>query len=329
MTRPYYTRLEDGILYRLSDLIRDTDETAWACTTANEIKAVYNAHLASTTYHTAADTWNTATSADATDLASLLVLANEIRGDYAKHRILVGGGPVHGSADTVHATTAPIATDLTTAVALLRDITTQFYGHKVDTSGTPAIHLSEDSTRIFWQYVNKVAYFGGGIEDVLEVKKKATAGAPFILVQAQGGNPKMINVGGTYYRETQVSLLLIDRNARSQEEKRRGSDIALEPPGLYQMIEDVCDRLVNQMPVDGSGVAIPSRAWRIVVDRNMHGDPDIQIWLLTFQAKVAHQWDQIDRTALDDLERADGEGDLYEDGVKTFDALEMTLNKWP
>jgi len=329
MTRPYYTRLEDGIGYRLSDLVRDTDETTWACTTANEIKAVYNAHLASTTYHTAADAVNVLASPDATDLASLIVLLNEMRTDYEAHRVLVGVGPVHGSADATHVLTAPVAVDLTTAVALLRDIAHQFYGHKVDTSGTPAIHLSEDDTRIFWQYVNKVAYFGGRIEDVIEVKKKATAGAPFVLVQAQGGTPKKIDIGGTYHRGTRVSLLLIDRNARSQEEKRRGSDIALEPPGLYQMVEDVCDRLVGLQPVDGLGVTVPGQQWRLVEERLSYSDPDIQIWILTVESDVAHTWAQIDRTTLDALTSAHGRGDSKDAVRGDYTGLEVTLNTWP
>jgi len=329
MSRPYFTRLEDGIGYLLNDLIRVKDQETWAITLANELKAVYNAHLASTDWHTTDDATNVVTSANATDLASLYTLLNELRGDYAKHRILVGGGPVHGSADTVHATTAPIAADLDTAVALLKDLAYHWMEHKLDVSGSPAIHLAEDTDRFFWQYVKKVAHFGGRIEDILEVKKKATAGAPFILVQAQGGNPKMVTAGGIYHRETMVSLLLIDRSVRSQEAQRRGSDHALEPPGLYQMVEDVCDRIVNQLPVDGAGVAIPSRAWRLVADNHEYGDLDIQIWLLTFQAKVAHEWAQVDRSSLNDLQRAHGEGDLYQDGVKIYDALTMTLNTWP
>ena len=35
-----------------------------------------------------------------------------------------------------------------------------------------------------------------------------------------------------------------------------------------------------------------------------------------FGLKVAHTWAEIDRTTLNDFDRADGEGDLYVDGVK-------------
>jgi len=329
MTRPYYTRLEDGIGYRLSDLIRSTDLETWAILVANEFKASYNAHLASTTYHTAADAVNTITSVDATDLASLIVLLNEARGDYEAHRILVGVGPVHGSADLTHVISAPVAVDLTTAVALLKDLAYQYGEHRLDISGSPAIHLAEDTDRFFWPYVKKVAAYGGRIEDIVQLKKRATKDAPFILVQAQGGVPKRATAGGMYYRGTRIAVLLIDKSKRGQEEQRRGSDHALEPPGLYQMVEDVCDRLVNKQPVDSVGATVKGEPWVIVGEDNTYNDPDIQIWTLMFESMVAHTWVQVDRSTLHTLDRADGSGDSKDAVRGDYDGLELTLNTWP
>lgn len=329
MTKPYLRRLEEGILYRLADLVKVHVKLDADLEIANDLKAAYNAHLASTTCHTTADAVNVITSADATDLASLIVLLNEAAADYEAHRILVGGGPVHGSADATHAITAPAAADLATADALLMDLARQWYLHRRDTSGTPAVHLAEDWDRFFWRYVEKVAHFGGGVEDIVAHKKTATAGSPFVLVQAQGGNPSRVDLAGRYYRPARVAVLLVDRNKAGDEEKRWGRDVALHPPGLYQMIEDVEDRLVNKQPVDGSGASVPGDQWKLVEDRLLHGDGDMQVWLITVESTACHQWPQVDRAALEDLGEAHGEGHLFEDGVEVRHALELTLDTWP
>src|SRR5262249_24986790 len=59
----------------------DDPGLAGAIAPANDIKAKYNTHRASTSFHFNADSTNTITSADATDLASLETLANELKTD--------------------------------------------------------------------------------------------------------------------------------------------------------------------------------------------------------------------------------------------------------
>lgn len=61
-----------------------------AIAAANAIKAAYNLHRASTTFHYNADATNATTSADATDQASLNTLVNELVTDFTAH---IASGP--------------------------------------------------------------------------------------------------------------------------------------------------------------------------------------------------------------------------------------------
>jgi hypothetical protein len=51
----------------------------------NEIKADYNLHRASTTFHPVADSTNTVTAADATNAASLATLGNAVKAALNAH----------------------------------------------------------------------------------------------------------------------------------------------------------------------------------------------------------------------------------------------------
>ena len=91
----YRAHLEDPVYVEggaLSHKTADTvpaltiaTDTASCITALNAIKADYNTHRASTTYHYNADATNTVTSADATDQASAITLANEIKTDLNAH----------------------------------------------------------------------------------------------------------------------------------------------------------------------------------------------------------------------------------------------------
>ena len=52
---------------------------------ANALKAAYNLHRASTTYHESADSTNTVSSSNATTIASLITLAAELQADITAH----------------------------------------------------------------------------------------------------------------------------------------------------------------------------------------------------------------------------------------------------
>jgi hypothetical protein len=59
-----------------------------AVATVNAVKAWYNTHRASTTYHGVADSTNATAATDATDLASAITLANELKTDINAHLAL-------------------------------------------------------------------------------------------------------------------------------------------------------------------------------------------------------------------------------------------------
>ncbi|HEU4615554.1 MAG TPA: hypothetical protein VFS15_25845 [Kofleriaceae bacterium] len=84
----YEFHLADTLAHKAADaapaLTKATD-LASAETLANAIKADYNTHRASTTYHYNADATNAVASADATDQASLNTLLNEMKGDLNAH----------------------------------------------------------------------------------------------------------------------------------------------------------------------------------------------------------------------------------------------------
>lgn len=119
-------------------------DTATAITLLNEIKADYNLHRASTTYHKAADSTNTVSSSDATDLSSAITLANEIKDDINAHQIESG---VHYTDDLENVITTADAVDEDTLVQLTNEIKVD-YGY----------HLSEetDGRRLYVSDVHSV-----------------------------------------------------------------------------------------------------------------------------------------------------------------------------
>jgi hypothetical protein len=93
---------------------------------ANDLKAKYNTHIASTVYHLTADVTNPVSATNATDLATAIVLVNEIRTDYAGHLDEAG---VHQLDDTVNTSSLGACTDLQTAVLLAHDLKEKFNLH--------------------------------------------------------------------------------------------------------------------------------------------------------------------------------------------------------
>jgi hypothetical protein len=84
----YEFHLADALAHKLPDpppaLVKASD-LATAITLANAIKTDFNVHIASTTYHYNADATNGTTSANASDLASLQTLVNEMKADMIAH----------------------------------------------------------------------------------------------------------------------------------------------------------------------------------------------------------------------------------------------------
>jgi len=178
-------------------------------------------------------------------------------------------------------------------------------------------------------YVKTIASFGGNLEDIDDVKEELKRSTPAILVQAKGGPAERQTVGGMYYRRMALHVLLLDSSKRSRVTQRQGSGKPGEPPGLYEMLEDVHDLVVSQQPVTGAGATIAGQGWKLEEETFVQFDKGLQGILIEYSTWVVHTWSMIDRAAEEDLEEAHGRGDDYVGDVKTYEGLEVTLNEWP
>lgn len=115
-----------------ADAALDTAEEMRAAHRALEV--AYEAHRASTDYHSAADNAN-GLSAESTPKA-VMDLLNDLKAKYNAHRVLVGGPPaVHGVADAVNVVNAAAATTKATAITLANQLKAKFNAHIVLTDG--------------------------------------------------------------------------------------------------------------------------------------------------------------------------------------------------
>lgn len=137
----WYRRLPGPIAHKTDDTATvttaDADDEDTLVALANALKAAYNTHRASTTYHAAADTTNTVSSSDATDEASAITLINEIKADLNAHRSQTG---VHLTTDSHNQTVLANATDEDTAYALVNEIKRRYNGHIVSGLVHEALH---------------------------------------------------------------------------------------------------------------------------------------------------------------------------------------------
>lgn len=104
-------------------------DTATANAALNLLRTAYVAHLADTDAHAAADTTNTLTSPAASDLASGIALANELRTKLPLHEAAAGTGQAHPAADTLNAPTEAAASNEATLVALAKNLAESFAQH--------------------------------------------------------------------------------------------------------------------------------------------------------------------------------------------------------
>ena len=103
--------------------------------------------------------------ADASNTATRIALANALRAAYEAHRIKTAGG-VHGSADATNAITVPIAVDDTGAVLLAIELKTKYNLHRVVTLSS--VHGLADSTNAVTSAAPAAGIFNTG--DVVRVK---------------------------------------------------------------------------------------------------------------------------------------------------------------
>ncbi len=107
--------------------------TAAAVLLVNELRALSLIHRADTLIHKAVDT-ATITAPAASDLATAITLANELKSDWGTH---VGSTAIHFNADSTNVITANNATVLSDLHTLLNDIKAQFNAH-TGTAGATA-----------------------------------------------------------------------------------------------------------------------------------------------------------------------------------------------
>ena len=123
----YFTGLvhkeEDGTNAVSSD---DATDQTTLNTLLNEIKADYNAHRVSTTFHDAADSTNVVDAADASDLDTSKTLANQIKAKFNSHR---GQSGVHPNYDLRHEVTSADATNLATGITLANEEKADYNAH--------------------------------------------------------------------------------------------------------------------------------------------------------------------------------------------------------
>ncbi len=99
--------------------------------------------------------------------------------------------------------------------------------------------------------------------------------APAVLVQTGDGTYNDHTIGRIATLDLVLNLFLVSRNLRSQEDRVRSEEDA--HPGIYEMIEDVRERLWRrELGVAGVGFLLPREESSIL------RSPDMSIWLLTY-----------------------------------------------
>lgn len=99
--------------------------------------------------------------------------------------------------------------------------------------------------------------------------------APAVLVQTGDGAYSDHTIGRIATLDIVLNLLIVSRNLRSQEDRVRSEEDA--HPGIYEMIEDIRERLWRrELDVAGVGFLLPREESSIL------RTPDMSIWLLTY-----------------------------------------------
>lgn len=107
-----------------------------------DIGIKYAAHLASTTYHLAADSVNTLTAT--TVYAKVKALADDLKAKYNLHHVIVTGSPaIHAGAGDPNTVTAGAVSSKATAITLLNDIRAMFNLHCANVT---SCHGAADTT---------------------------------------------------------------------------------------------------------------------------------------------------------------------------------------
>jgi hypothetical protein len=121
-------------------LLTDANNLSSAIAMVNDLSAAFDAHLILTGVHRPNDTIDTVDIVNATDLTSLIILANRLKVLMNQH-MSYGGGHIHVLADSADQITAPDSTDLPSALALVNQLRDNLNTHLT----APGIHYNNDT----------------------------------------------------------------------------------------------------------------------------------------------------------------------------------------
>lgn len=116
------------------------DPLASSVAVLNLLRSAYLGHVSSPRVHVADDDQNVVLTAEATDLASAVALANSFKSEFNDHidGVVREIQKIHSEDDVVNAVTAPDASDLTTLAVLAEDERLKYAAHRVQ----PGVHGS-------------------------------------------------------------------------------------------------------------------------------------------------------------------------------------------
>ncbi len=126
--------------------------------------------------------------------------------------------------------------------------------------------------------------------------QRATQGAhPAILVSSLDGTYENRTMGRVADYVLDMLILVGSTNVEAQTAQTQGDNQRSVDPGIFQMIDDVRERLFNR-PLEGAAGACTMRP---ISDAPVLRSPDRMIWGLVYQARVD--------AVQDDLEDEDGD----------------------
>jgi hypothetical protein len=113
---------------------------------AHEIKTDYEAHRASTTYHSAADGTNTIAAASL--ITTIMAILNEMKTDFNAHIVRVA--TCHTNDDDLTVQASATATDRASSITLVNQLRTEYEDHRVRLldAGSAAVHGSADTVNV-------------------------------------------------------------------------------------------------------------------------------------------------------------------------------------
>jgi hypothetical protein len=133
--------ISDGEKVAIAGLIlTDANNLSSAIVRLNDLVTAYTAHLTQVNVHRPNDLVDDVTVVPATDLTSLIILANNLKLVFNQH-ISYGGGNIHLLSDPGDTIIAPDAVDLPSALILINQIWTNFNAHLT----APGVHYNNDT----------------------------------------------------------------------------------------------------------------------------------------------------------------------------------------